>query len=139
MDLHAILIRAPVNKLAANVVSQRKAATADTPLTREELIYLMDRLDRKSRLLKHILGIKNQSQRRNVHYRHNKGVKQFRRLKEPRAFTEYLAIGHNMQRLNQELAELNKARKAANAAAWEARRQLRPWHAAPAAQQEPAP
>jgi len=128
MDLHAILIRAPVNKLAANVVSQRRAATADTPLCREELIYLMDRLDRKSRLLKQVLGITNQSQRKNVHARHNKGVRQFRHAKEPRAFTEYIAIGQNMRRLNRELAELNKARKAANVAAWEARRQLRPWH-----------
>lgn len=112
MDLHAILIRAPVNRLAASVVSQRRAAREDTPLNREELIYLVDRLARKRRLLEAVLGIKTRSQRSNLMYKHKRRLPQFRQAQEPRAFTEYIVVGREMQRLIVELAERRKAWKA---------------------------
>lgn len=104
MDLHALLIRAPVNRLAATAVSQRRAAAADEPLRREELIYLLDRLQRKHRLLKQVLGIKTKAQHTNLMTKHKKGLWQFRRAAEPRAFMEYVSTGQHMQRLVRELA-----------------------------------
>lgn len=115
MDLHAILIRAPVNKLAASVVSQRGAAP-DSPLSREELAYLVQRLSRRQRLLKAVLGIKTPSQHANTVYKHKKRIPQFRAAREPRALTEYLLIGQQIQNLNCELAELRRTRQMVAAA-----------------------
>ncbi len=113
MDLHAILVRAPVNRLAASVVSQRRVAAADTPLSREELAYLLDRLGRKQRLLKMVLGIKTKAQHTNLRYKHSRRLPQFRQQQEPRAFTEYIRVGNDMQRLSRELAALRQARRIA--------------------------
>lgn len=110
MDLHALLVRAPVNRLAASVVSSRRQAGADAPLSREELAYLIERLTRKHRLLKAVLGIRTKRQHANLMYKHAKGIPQFRRAKEPRAFVEYVAIGQNIQRLVQQAAELKRSR-----------------------------
>ena len=111
MDLHAILVRAPVNRLAASVVSQRRAAATDAPLQRAELIYLMDRLARKQRLLKLVLGIKNKRQHKNMKWKANKRIPQYRVANEPRAAAEYCLLGVQMQRLNIELAAQSAARK----------------------------
>ncbi len=116
MNLHAILVRAPVNRLAASVVSQRRTAAEDEPMSRDELCYLLDRLQRKQRLLKRVLGIANATQHRNVMYRASRGFRQFRFEKEPRAFTEYRLLGQQMQGLIRGLAELKQQRREAWAA-----------------------
>lgn len=117
MDLHAIFIRAPINRLVAGVVSQRGASAEDTPLTREELAYIVQRLSRKQRLLKRVLGIANRSQHKNMMWKANKRFTQYRVAREPRAFQEYRRIGQEMQRLNAELSAVKKAFQAA----WEAK------------------
>lgn len=108
LDLHAILVRAPVNRLAAAVVSQRRSAKADEPLKREELIYLISRLERKHRLLKQVLGVKTKAQHVNLMYKHKKRLPQFRQKREPRAFLEYVALGQHIQRLVRELAAMKE-------------------------------
>lgn len=108
-----IFVRAPVNKLAAVVVSQKGVAETDTPLTREELARIVERLGRKQRLLKRVLGIANKSQHRNAIWKDNKRLIQYRAQNEPRAFVEYRRIGQEMARLNVELAEMRKCRRLA--------------------------
>jgi len=119
MDLHAIFIRSPINRLSAGVVSQRGAAEEDSPLTREELAYIVQRLSRKQRLLKRVLGIANRSQHKNMMWKANKRFAQYRVAREPRAFQEYRRIGREMQRLNAELSAVKKAYQAE----WEAKHQ----------------
>lgn len=116
MDFHAIVVRSPINRTAASVVSQKNASTFDSPLSRAELIYLIERLNRKQRLLKFVLGIKNKSQHKNVKYRTKRAIPQRRQKAEPRALTEYMRNGQHIQLLVKELAEWEKRRKAIHAA-----------------------
>jgi hypothetical protein len=109
--LLTVLNSAPINKQAAIVTSQRHVATADTPLTRDELAALANRLLRKQRLLKHVLGIKTKRQHKNMTYKAAKGIPQYRAAKEPRALTEYLRCGREIQRLAEELADMRRVRR----------------------------
>ena len=111
MDLHALLTSTPIDRVARRVTSQAGAATADTPLAREELAALVHRLCRKQRLLKRVLGIRNKSQHQNTTYKARHGIKQIRAKVEPRALTEYMRCGQEIARLNSELAALRKVRQ----------------------------
>jgi hypothetical protein len=111
MDLHAILTSTPIDRVARRAVSQLGAAVGDTPLTRTELVALVNRINRKQRLLKVVLGIKTRAQHTNAAYKASKGIKQYRAAKEPRAMTEYLRCGREVYRLTNELAELRKLRR----------------------------
>jgi hypothetical protein len=112
MKLHDILIRSPVNRVAARVVSQKHAATDDAPLSKADLVYLLQRLERKHRLLKLVLGIRTKAQHVNLRYKHSRNLPQFRKAQEPRAFTEYIRVGHDMQRLIAELAAIKNGMRA---------------------------
>jgi hypothetical protein len=109
VDIHAILTRAPINKLAASVIARRRESGPEAPLTREELSYLMQHAARKQQLLKRVLGIHNDRQHKNVTYRAAKGMKQFR-AQSP-ALAEYLALGQTIHRFTLELSELRKQRR----------------------------
>jgi hypothetical protein len=111
MDLHAILTSTPIDRVARRVVSQLGAAVGDTPLTQIELAALVNRINRKQRLLKRVLGITSKGQHKNTVYKAKKGIKQWRVEREPRAMTEYLRCGREVQRLTNELAELRKLRR----------------------------
>ena len=111
MNLAEILVREPVDRVARRVTSQTGVAEDDTPLTREELAALVNRLLRKNRLLRHVLGIDTKAKKVNTKYKAKKGIPQFRALKEPRALTEYLRCGQEIQRLGTELAALRKVRQ----------------------------
>jgi hypothetical protein len=121
VNLHSILVRSPIDGVAARVVSQRNAATEDAPMTREEICAILDRLRRKHSLLKMVLAIKTKAQHANLRYKYGKKLPQFRQRKEPRAFTEYIRIGNEMQRLLDELHEMRKLRRFVAAAEREAK------------------
>jgi len=106
-----VLNSIPVNRQAAIIVSQSRCVKEDKPLTKKELVDLLNRLIRKQRLLKHILGIKTRSQHNNAIWKFNKHIPQFRNKENPRCFIEYKRVGEEMQRLNKELAELKKIRR----------------------------
>lgn len=110
MDLHAILIRAPVNRLAASVVSQRRVAQHYEPLTKPELVYLYERVQRKQRLLKVVLGIRSMTNKKNLKYRYNKGQRSGAAKSEPRAWAEFRACGQQLLRLCDALSEIKRAR-----------------------------
>ena len=111
MKIEEILLREPVNRLAAAVTSQRRVATLERDMSRKELADIVARIARKRRLLKRVLGIKTQSQQTNLMIKFNKGLPQYRANKEPRAFTEYVALGRQMAMLNKELSEMRRARR----------------------------
>lgn len=108
-----VLSASPINRQAGLVTTQRGCATEDEPLTKQELVQLVARLERKHRLLKHVLGIKNKSQHMNVMWKFNKGIRQSRYKENPRSMVEYKRCGEEMQRLIKELAALKQARRAA--------------------------
>jgi hypothetical protein len=122
MDLHALLISTPIDRVARRVTSQAGAATVDTPLTKPELVALLQRLGRKQRLLKRVLKITNKRQHMNTVYKANKGIPNFRCATEPRAVTEYVRCGREMQRLNGELADLRRLRRFVADAEWECKK-----------------
>ena len=111
VNLQRILASSPIDSTARRVTSQRAAAKEDQQIGREELAYLVKRIERKQRLLKLVLGIKSHAQHKNTVYKAGIGVKQFRAEKEPRALSEYLLCGRETQRLNNELCVIRKARK----------------------------
>lgn len=122
MDLDRILTSAPVNRTAHAVVSQRRAAQTVGDLTREELIELLARLQRKHRLLKRVLLITSPAQHRNLMYAmaHNRpgpGVGKARLVGNRRAALEYKRVGEEMQRLQARIAQLRAEAKAARKAA----------------------
>ena len=110
MNISEILVRSPVNRSTSFVVSQ-DGCKDETPLTRDELSYLVRRLERKHRLMKHALQIKSKAQHKNMIYKLNIGVRQFRTEKEPRIVAEYVRVGNDMQRLLNELSALRTIRR----------------------------
>lgn len=106
-----VLNSQPINRQARIVTSQRRVSSTDTPLTREELAAITNRLQRKQRLLKLVLGIKNKSQHNNTLYKFKKKIPQFRGRAEPRALVEYVRVGQEIQRINRELEELHGVRR----------------------------
>ncbi len=106
-----VLNAVPVNRQAAIVTRQAGCVEEDTDLTKPELVWLVDRLRRKHRLLKHVLGIKTKAQHTNLMYKYNKRIPQYRQRDEPRAMAEYIRCGKEMKRLIDELARLKDVRR----------------------------
>ena len=106
-----VMSASPINRQAAMVTSQSGCDENDKPLTKLEIVHLVDRLKRKHRLLKMVLGIKTKAQHRNLMYKYNKRLPQYRQRDEPRAFTEYIRVGRDIQRLVIELTELKTIRR----------------------------
>lgn len=106
-----ILLRSPINRMARVVTSQAGCQDADSPLTREDLVAIKDRLERKHRLLKHVLGIKTKAQHANARYKARKRLQQFRQRAEPRAFQEYIRVGDELLRVVGELTVLRRLRQ----------------------------
>jgi hypothetical protein len=117
MNLDRILTSAPINHTAARVVSSPRNPVPMGDLTRAELIALMDRLQRKHRLLKVVLGITKKSQAKNLTYmlkgmqkglgKRGSGVNRVAR--DPRAALELIRVGDEIQRMNRRLQELKAA------------------------------
>lgn len=101
----------PINRQSALVTSQSNCVETDELLSKQELVYLVERLKRKHRLLKLVIGIKTSAQHRNLMYKHNKRLPQFRQKNEPRSFTEYIRVGRDIQRLVLELTKLKALRR----------------------------
>lgn len=112
-NLYNIFVRSPIDKKAANVVSQRYVEPNYPDLNREELKEIVVRLQRKSQLLKVVLQIKNKSQHKNLKYRDNRGRPTLRSEREPRAVQEYRRVGEQIQRMESRIGEINRERKAA--------------------------
>ena len=111
MNFQTILVRRPVNKLASIVTSQRRCTQTDEPMSREKLINLIKLLERKSRLLKHVLGIKTNSQYKNFTRKLNNGKYSIRKRQNPRAVCEYILVKENIKKLCEELAKMKTPKK----------------------------
>jgi hypothetical protein len=94
----------------AFLVGQR-GATEDVAIGRQDLVDLIARLQRKLRLLKVVLRIDNRAKHKNLIYRAAKGKGTLRTKANPRAVTEYVRIGHEIQRMNRALQEMNCERR----------------------------
>lgn len=114
--LEAVLTLSPLNKTAAVVVSQN-GCSDDSSLSRQEIIEIKDRLERKSRLLKRVLSITNKAQHVNLVYKFNKGYFVRRFKQNPRAVVEYIHVGREIQRMYVELRQHKVEHKAAKKAA----------------------
>jgi hypothetical protein len=114
MNIDAILTSSPINQTAARVVSRRRGIEEATSMAREELVALKDRLERKQRLLKRVLGITTKAQHKNLLYRMNTGRMMLteRGKREPRSALEYKLVGEQIWRLNERLCEMRAERRA---------------------------
>lgn len=117
MNIDRILASAPINQSAAKVVSSPRHPAPMGDLSREELIFLRTRLERKLRLLKQVLKITSKAQHTNLinaiksGRRNRPGVGMLRLTANPRAALEYKRIGEEMQRMQQRICELKRAAK----------------------------
>ena len=111
MNIQEIMVRSPVDRMAALVTSQINIPEQDADLRSIEIIELLARLRVRQSALKLVLGINTKAQHRNAVYKFNCGFKCFRREKYPREMAEYLRAGEAMQILNAELSERRKARR----------------------------
>jgi hypothetical protein len=117
MNLDRILTSAPINHTAARVVSSPRNPAPDGDLTREELLYLWSRLQRKHRLLKQVLKITSKAQHKNLIHainsgrRNRPGVGMLRLTANPRSALEYKRVGEEMQRLAERIREMSAAAK----------------------------
>jgi hypothetical protein len=102
--LNDIFTRVPINGTAQRVVGQ-KNATPDSDIGRDDLVKIIDLLGRKHRLLKRVLGISNRTQHRNLMYRFSKRHHRVDGHKNPRALTEYVFVGAEIQRFMRLLEE----------------------------------
>lgn len=110
VDFSDIILSNPVNKIAA-LVSQ-KSKTIDFDVSTDDLKLIIQRLSRKQKLLKIVLGIKTHAQHINAMNKYKRGFKQFR--EGNRAFPEYILNGNQIQRINRELGWRNAAQKSVN-------------------------
>ncbi|RTL33742.1 MAG: hypothetical protein EKK53_27675 [Burkholderiales bacterium] len=107
----SLLVRSPIDRITRLVTGQRAVAEHDRPLTRDELLEILDRCARKQRLLKRVLRIDNKRQHAGFKYKRNIGVRQFRVEQEPRAALEYGRLGQQMLRYMEELAQIKAQQK----------------------------
>jgi hypothetical protein len=109
-----VLNSEPIDRVARRVTFQGGCSDIDGDLTRDELVYLWSRLERKLRLLKQVLRITSKAQHKNLIYainsgrRHRPGVGMLRLTANPRTALEYKRVGEEMQRLSRRLAELKQ-------------------------------
>jgi hypothetical protein len=113
VNIDRILASAPVNTTAARVVSRRRGLEEPSAMTRDEILALIERLQRKLRLLKVVLGIKTRAQHKNLVWKFNKGFKSTRFKADPRSVVEYKRVGEQLQRLCARVSEINAEAKAA--------------------------
>jgi hypothetical protein len=107
----AVLASAPINGTAASVVAQSRAPASQGDMGPDEIKAIIDRLVRKQRLLKRVLGISSKAQHKNLMYRMNSvrravGVTRFQG--NPRSAVEYKRLGIEINRLNARVCELRK-------------------------------
>jgi len=109
-SISEILTRSPVNGNAYRVTSQRGCATAETDIEKSEIIELSNRLIRKMRLIKTVLGITSKRQHKSFTRRFNKGILNIRQGQTPRLIDEYIRVGLSIHNLNNEMAVCNAAK-----------------------------
>jgi hypothetical protein len=118
MNIDRILASTPINQTAARVVSSSRNPVPMGDLSREELIYLRSRLERKLRLLKQVLKITSKAQHKNLMHainsgrRNRPGVGMLRLTANPRTALEYKRVGEEMQRMQDRIRELRLRGKA---------------------------
>jgi hypothetical protein len=110
LNFNDLFAMTPVNRTAARVISQR-GVTGDEPLSKQDLVQISNRLLRKQRLLRLVLGITKASQDLNFKKKARRGIPTNRGLRNPRAADEYLRICPVTQTIQIELARLNAERK----------------------------
>jgi len=96
----------PVNRTAGLVVSQ-KSCRQDDQLSKSELVDLKNKLSRKHRFIKSILGIRNATHHKNTIHGIIGGYINTDNYKEPRLLGEYKRVGEAIQLIN---LELNRVR-----------------------------
>jgi hypothetical protein len=111
VNLDRILASAPINKTAARVTGIRRGIAPAGDMTRDELVELMDRLQRKLRLLKVVLRIDTKAKHKNLVYKATHGMRSYRGKANPRAVDEYIRVGHEIQRMNRTLQAMRAERK----------------------------
>lgn len=100
-----VLNSTPINRQASFVVSQQGCALVDAEASRADLVFALSRLERKLRLMKSMLGVKNKTQHTNLMNRYKAGIKR-QKGRPLRLVKEYAATGSAMQLLNRRLQEL---------------------------------
>lgn len=117
MNIDRILASSPINQTAARVASSPRNPMPMGDLTRDELVYLRDRLERKLRLLKQVLKITSKAQHVNLinaiksGRRNRPGVGMLRLTANPRSALEYKRVGEEMHRMQERIRELKAASK----------------------------
>ena len=106
MDFYEVFVRAPVNGSAASLLSA--SSRIEEEISREDLIFLIQRLHRKRRLLNRAIGIKTKAQRKNLMYKINNGKRTQREKASSRGVDEWRRNGFAIARLTTELARRNR-------------------------------
>lgn len=105
-----VIASTPINRQAGLVASQRHCVSEDVAIGRDELIVLLDRLQRKQRLLKFILRIKTPAQLTNTVSRHKAGIRS--NFRPQRTIEELIRNGANIHNLSVRSSELGKILRA---------------------------
>ncbi len=111
MDHIELYALRPVNKTAGIVASQRGCNVADSLIKKEELLYLLERLTRKQRLIKKILGVRNKTHHKNIIHRIIGGHINPNNYNIPRLLPEYKRVGEAIEKINRRLSEIKDERR----------------------------
>ena len=111
MDFDTLATLTPVNGSAAAVTSQSANMETDLFLSRAEIVEQLDKMCKKHRRIKLALKITNKRQHKNLMYRYSKRNHSARGHWAPRLVDAYVAIGQQIQRFSQRLAQLNLEKK----------------------------
>ena len=111
--IYVALNSRPINRQAARAACQSACEDERGFLTRQELTRILERIQRKHRLLKRVLGITKKTQHTNTLNAFKRRLPNHRVQQEPRAFAEYLRCGKEINRLSIELALDRKCRQLA--------------------------
>lgn len=106
-----VLNSAPINRQASMVAAQR-GCVADFEASREDLVHALQRLVRKQRLMKSMLGVTSPTKHNNLMNRFKAGSKR-QKGRPLRLVKEYASTGQAIQILSRRLQEFSGDDKAA--------------------------
>lgn len=88
-----------------NKTSSLTITSDHTELSRTETVEVMGILERKHRLIRYLLGIKNRRQHKNMMQRYNKNGRSVSFCRKPKLLDEYIKIGRHIRELMSSLSK----------------------------------
>jgi hypothetical protein len=111
LNLNQIFLRTPVNRNAFLATSQKNCVEVEKDLNFTELTDILNRLNRKNRLLKTLLKIKTKTQHKNLKNKFKQGLIKFRSESNKSLIYEYFSVGQQIENIHLRLKDFRDCKR----------------------------